>query len=75
MKKTRGHLPLKWMAIENITAREFTTASDVWAFGVTLYEIGTIGRRHADIMQNQCNSLMDLLQYTYSKLIIAIYIV
>ena len=44
MKKTRGRLPLKWMAIESITAREFTTASDVWAFGVTLYEIGTIGR-------------------------------
>ena len=45
MKKTRGRLPLKWMAIESITAREFTTASDVWAFGVTLYEIGTIGER------------------------------
>ena len=45
MKKTRGRLPLKWMAIESITAREFTTSSDVWAFGVTLYEIGTIGER------------------------------
>ena len=45
VKKTRGRLPLKWMAIESITAREFTTASDVWAFGVTLWEIGTIGRR------------------------------
>ena len=44
MKKTKGRLPLKWMAIESITAREFTTASDVWAFGVTLYEIGTIGK-------------------------------
>ena len=45
VKKTRGRLPLKWMAIESITAREFTTSSDVWAFGVTLYEIGTIGER------------------------------
>jgi serine/threonine protein kinase len=43
VKKTRGRLPLKWMAIESITAREFTTASDVWGFGVALYEIGTIG--------------------------------
>ena len=44
MKKTHGRLPLKWMAIESIRVREFTTASDVWAFGVTLYEIGTIGK-------------------------------
>ena len=44
VKKTKGRLPLKWMAIESITAREFTTASDVWAFGVTLWEIGTIGK-------------------------------
>ena len=43
VKKTKGRLPLKWMAIESITAREFTTSSDVWAFGVTLWEIGTIG--------------------------------
>ena len=46
MKKTQGLLPLKWMAIESIGAREFTTSSDVWAFGVTLYEIGTIGKGH-----------------------------
>ena len=50
MKKTRGRLPLKWMAIESITAREFTTSSDVWAFGVTLYEIGTIGKTVASCM-------------------------
>ena len=43
VKKTKGRLTLKWMAIESITAQEFTTASDVWAFGVTLWEIGTIG--------------------------------
>ena len=50
VKKTRGRLPLKWMAIESITAREFTTASDVWGFGVALYEIGTIGRGNRNII-------------------------
>ena len=44
VKKTKGRLPLKWMAIECIIAREFTTSSDVWAYGVVLWEIGTLGK-------------------------------
>ena len=43
VQKTKGRVPLKWMAIESLITREFTTASDVWAYGIVLWEIGTIG--------------------------------
>ncbi|XP_061894493.1 discoidin domain-containing receptor 2 [Entelurus aequoreus] len=35
----RAVLPIRWMSWESILLGKFTTASDVWAFAVTLWEV------------------------------------
>ena len=40
-----GKMPIKWLALECIQHRVFTHKSDVWAFGVTVWELLTYGGR------------------------------
>ncbi|XP_078660673.1 tyrosine kinase receptor Cad96Ca-like isoform X1 [Branchiostoma floridae x Branchiostoma belcheri] len=49
-------LPVFWMSLESLYEGEFTTKSDVWAFGIVLWELATLGGRPypgMDMMQVQ----------------------
>ncbi|XP_064915500.1 tyrosine-protein kinase Mer isoform X2 [Columba livia] len=45
-------MPVKWIAIESLADRVYTTKSDVWAFGVTMWEIATRGMTPYPGVQN-----------------------
>ncbi|XP_072345478.1 ephrin type-A receptor 2-like isoform X2 [Scyliorhinus torazame] len=45
-------MPVKWMAIESMAELIYTTKSDVWSFGVTMWEIETWGKAPYPGLQN-----------------------
>uniref|UniRef100_A0A8C5H8I0 receptor protein-tyrosine kinase n=1 Tax=Gouania willdenowi TaxID=441366 RepID=A0A8C5H8I0_GOUWI len=48
-----GHIPIRWTAPEAITYRKFTTSSDVWSYGIVMWEVVSYGERPYWDMNNQ----------------------
>lgn len=60
-KTTDGRLPVKWMAPEALFHRVYTNQSDVWSYGVLLWEIMTLGGTPYPSVPNM-EQLFNLLQ-------------
>ncbi|XP_054992516.1 proto-oncogene tyrosine-protein kinase ROS isoform X2 [Sorex araneus] len=57
-KRGEGLLPVRWMAPESLMDGIFTTQSDVWSFGILIWEILTLGNQPYPALSN-----LDVLNY------------
>uniref|UniRef100_UPI00358EB7AF ephrin type-B receptor 2-like isoform X2 n=1 Tax=Myxine glutinosa TaxID=7769 RepID=UPI00358EB7AF len=48
-----GKIPIRWTAPEAIQYRKFTTASDVWSYGIVMWEVMSYGERPYWDMSNE----------------------
>ncbi|XP_037393783.1 ephrin type-A receptor 7 isoform X1 [Pygocentrus nattereri] len=48
-----GKIPVRWTATEAIQYRKFTSASDVWSYGIVMWEVVSYGERPYWDMSNQ----------------------
>ncbi|KRZ92197.1 Discoidin domain-containing receptor 2 [Trichinella sp. T8] len=57
-------LPIRWMAWECVLLGKFSSKTDVWAYGVTLWEIYTLAREQPFAKLND-QQVIENLQYIY----------
>ena len=71
-------LPIRWMPAESVLYNTFTVESDVWSFGIVLWEIFSYGKQpwyelsNKEVLQNVVAHLNRKLVYNYGCLLIIV---
>ncbi|KPM09983.1 Tyrosine-kinase transmembrane receptor Ror-like protein [Sarcoptes scabiei] len=58
-------LPIRWMALESLKNVHFTTKSDVWSYGVLVWELYTRGRVPYEELPNSIDDIINYLESGY----------
>ena len=56
-----GQTPIKWMAIESLQDQHYTELTDVWSYGILLWEIWSLGQVPYDWLDQR-----QVLQFLWS---------
>ena len=48
-----GLVPVRWTALEALKQRKYSTASDVWSYGIVLFEIWSLASRPYGTLTNE----------------------
>ena len=63
-KPKGGMIPVKWTAPEAVLYKKYTTKSDVWSYGMVMYEIWSLGLKPFEPLQSSEYCHLSQIPYT-----------